>query len=211
MIKMLLPLSIALLFTGCTALHQSSPVAAVYDFGSLYASPAGQSSQLPQLPQSLKRSLMITDADAPSWLNTTAIHYRLLYHNPAQTYTYANSRWIAPPAALFTQQLRNRIASQLHEPVTKDSSTAKTGHVLNIELEEFVQLFDTAADSRVVIGLRASLIERNSRKLLAQRDFSVSENAPAADAAGAVAALNAASHRLINEMIGWINDAALPD
>ena len=82
--------------------------------------------------------------------------------------------------------------------------------MLDIELKELVQLFETATDSHVVFGLRASLIERNSRKLLAQKDFSISEKAPSADAAGAVFAMSVASNHLLNELVDWLN-AVSPD
>lgn len=207
MTKALILILIVCLFPACTtALHKSQPATATYDFGMQHAPHA---KQIPQQPQLQRKSLLVADATTPSWLDNTAIHYRLLYHNPTQSYTYANSRWIATPAALLTQQLRNRIVTGTQEHVIKDSSPAKADHVLQVELEEFTQLFDTISESRIVIGLRASLIERNTRKLLAQKDFSTTEKTPSADAAGAAFALSVASNRLINELVDWLT-AELP-
>lgn len=201
MIKALVLILILHLLPGCAVFHKSPAAISIYDFG-LQQSQQTQHKLQPSPQQ--RKSILIANATTPPWLDNTAIHYRLLYHNPAQSYHYANSRWIAPPAALLTQQIRDRVVSTTNEQVIKDSSTAKTDYILHIELEEFVQAFDTAKDSHVVIGLRASLIERNSRYLFAQKDFNIKEKTPTADAAGAVSALGAASNQLINELIGWL-------
>ena len=205
MTRILLLLAIICLLPGCTVLHKSQPTA-VYDFG-IQTPPSSQPSVQPA--QLRKHSLLVADTTAPVWLDSKAIHYRLLYHNPTQSYTYASNRWIATPAALITQQLRNRIAAGTQEQVIKDNSIATADHVLHTELEEFSQVFDTATDSRIVTSLRASLIERNTRKLLAQKDFNITAKAPSADAAGAVSALSAATNQLLNELVNWLA-ATLP-
>lgn len=205
MSKISLPLLILCLISGCAFLHKSQP-AAIYDLGMQAATHAQQPSQQTQLR---RKSLLVADTAAPAWLDNTAIHYRLLYHNPAQSYAYANSRWIATPAALLTQQLRNRIVATTQERVIKDNSMAAADHVLHTELQEFSQLFDTASDSRIVIGLRASLVERNTRKVLAQKDFSITKKTPSANAPGAVSALSAANNQLLDELVDWLS-ATLP-
>lgn len=197
MIKTLFLILISYLLSGCIALHKSPPSVSVYDFG------MPEHTQNKQ-PSKHSKSILIADATAPSWLDNQAIHYRLLYHNPSQLYTYANSRWIAPPAAIFTQQIRDRVATHTNTQVIKNSSTAKADYILHIELEEFIQLFDSLKNSQVAIGLRASLIERNSRHLLVQKDFKIKVQTPTADAAGAVVALGTASNQLISELIEWI-------
>ncbi len=204
MTKILLFALILYSFSGCTTFHKTPSTIATYDFGRQHQ-PQNSSKQL----FTQKKSLLITDASVPSWLDNTAIHYRLLYHNPSQSYIYANSRWIAPPAAILTQKIRDRIIADTHEQVIKNNSTAKADYILHIELDEFVQVFDTINKSHVVIGIRASLIERNSRHLFAQKDFSVKEQTPTADAAGAVFSLTSASNHLINELVEWLT-AQLP-
>ena len=186
---------------GCVSFNKSQPRVSIYDFGMQQTQTTKLISQ-----QALqhRKSLLIADATAPSWLDNNAIHYRLLYQNPTQSYTYASSRWIAAPAALLTQQIRNHIVASTSEQVIKDNSTAKADYALHIELEEFTQLFDTMDASHIVIGLRASLVERNTRKLLAQKDLSLAEKTPTADAAGAVFALSSASNQLINELVAWL-------
>ncbi len=185
--------------TGCASLHIPPTTLATYDFG-----PQHQPSNSTQPFLQQKKSLLIADATAPTWLENTAIHYRLSYHNPSQSYTYASSRWIAPPAAILTQKIRDRIVADTQAQVIKNSSTAKADYILHIELDELIQVFDAMNESHVVMSIRASLIERNSRHLFAQKDLSVKEQAPTADAAGAVFALSSASNQLIQELIAWL-------
>ncbi len=202
----LLLILVAYLLAGCVASNKSPSAISIYDLGRQQAQP-GQ--QMPQQSLQKSKSLLIVDATAPAWLDNNAIHYRLLYHNPTQTYTYANSRWIAAPAALLTQQIRNRIVASTNELVLKDNSTSKADYALHIELEEFTQIFDMTDASHIVIGLRASLVERNTRNLFAQKDFSITEKTPTADAAGAASAVGSASNQLIKELVDWLT-AELP-
>lgn len=206
MIRYLFLILITYCLSGCSALHKPPPSVSVYDFGipkSIQNKPQKFSKQ--------SKSLLIADATTPSWLDNHKIHYRLLYHNPSQLYAYANSRWVASPAALITQHIRDHVAINTNEQVIRSSSTAKADYILYIELEEFNQLFDTERDSRVAINLRVSLIERNSRYLLSQRDFRIQEQAPSADAAGAVIALGSATNQLITELTNWLTVKLSPN
>lgn len=204
MIKRLTLIFTLLFLTGCVMWHKPTTIS-VFD---LSASPHRQHISPPAHWPSGK-SILIVDATAPAWLDNTTIHYRLAYHNPTQSYSYAHSRWIAPPAAILTQKIRNRIASDTTGSVIKNNSMAKADVLLNTELTEFVQIFDGTHDSHVVINLRASLVDRTSRQLLAQKDFTIQEAAPSADATGAVASLSSSSDRLIGELIQWLS-ALLP-
>ncbi|MEE9580644.1 MAG: hypothetical protein V3V74_04950, partial [Nitrosomonadaceae bacterium] len=55
-----------------------------------------------------------------------------------------------------------------------------------------------------VIRLRASLVHRSSRSLQAQRNFSIKQAAPTANAAGAVQALTESSDKLTEDLITWL-------
>ncbi|MEK7768668.1 MAG: ABC-type transport auxiliary lipoprotein family protein, partial [Pseudomonadota bacterium] len=149
-------------------------------------------------------SLLVAEATAPAWLDSQAIQYRLAYHDPAQTHSYANSRWAAAPAALLTQRIRSRITAVTNSGVVSAGDGVRADYALRLELEEFSQVFDTVEQSRVVVRLRASLVERGTRRLLIQRNFSVEQVAPAADATGAVHALTEAGDRLTGDLIDWL-------
>ncbi|SEF98851.1 ABC-type transport auxiliary lipoprotein family protein [Nitrosomonas ureae] len=199
--QMLLLIFTIFLLTSCTGLHKPQLAISTYAFGMQHL-PLIE--QVPDQPHLHRKSLLIADAATLTWLDNTAIHYRLIYHNPSQSYAYANSRWIATPATLLTQQIRNRIVTSTPEQVIRDSGIVKPDYILQIELNEFIQLFDAADSSHAVVSIRVSLIEYNSRKLFAQKDFSATESTPSADAAGAVFALSSASNKLINELVNWL-------
>jgi len=204
--NLLITISALCFFSGCVAVQKAPQVIAIYDFSK--RSPSQHSSKT---FQTQKKSLLITDAAVPAWLDNTAIHYRLLYLNPAQSYSYANSRWIAPPAAILTSKIRDRIIADTQGQVIKNNTIANADYTLHIDLDELIHAFDTPNDSHVEIGMRASLIERGARRLLAQKDFKVQQKSPSANAEGAVFALSAASDQLIDELIEWLALQLPPD
>ncbi|MBX3630363.1 MAG: membrane integrity-associated transporter subunit PqiC [Nitrosomonas sp.] len=192
-----------LLLTGCTVIPKPDSSTAIYNFAVYAPSPVERPEQ--HIVKNGKK-ILIPQITAPSWLDTPAIHYRLAYHNAAQSYTYANSRWSSPPAFLLTQQIKQKIAADTHHLVIKDSSVAIVEYELHIEIEEFSQIFNTLSDSYVSIRFRASLVN-NAHRLVAQKIFSTSHATATADAAGAVDSFTIASNRLMNELVEWLNSA----
>ncbi len=192
-----------LLLTGCTVIPRPDPSTAIYNFAVNTPPPTQQPEQ--HIVKNGKK-ILIPQVTAPLWLDNPAIHYRLAYHSAAQSYTYANSRWSSPPAFLFTQQIKQKIAADTHHLVIKDSSVAIVEYELHIEIEEFSQIFNTLADSYVSVRFRASLVN-NAHRLVAQKIFNTTHATATADAAGAVDSFTAASNRLMNELIEWLNFA----
>ncbi|MEO8992389.1 MAG: ABC-type transport auxiliary lipoprotein family protein, partial [Nitrosospira sp.] len=168
---------------GCVSPRMQTPTA-VYDFGSLRLT--ASSNPETHGTARLQASLLVADATAPAWLDSTAIHYRLAYYELAQTYTYASNYWASPPAILLTQWIRSRIAGISDGGVMSAGDNVQTDYILRLELEEFTQVFDTADQSRAIVKLRASLINRGTRSLAAQRSFHIEQAAQAPNAAGAV-------------------------
>ena len=187
---------------GCATLRTQTSTA-VYDFGLQRLTTSANQAEAPS-DMRLQASLLVTDATAPTWLDSTAIHYRLAYYDLAQTHAYATNRWASPPAALLTQWIRSRIAGISDGGVMSAADSVQTDYILRLELEEFTQVFDTADQSRGVVKLRASLINRSTRTLEAQRSFHIEQTAPTPNAAGAVRALAEASDRLIGDLLGWL-------
>ena len=192
----------AIMLIGCAGPRTVAPVA-VYDFGSQRFSVDVNSSETAERLR-LPASLLIAEATAPAWLDSTAIQYRLAYDDLAQSHAYASHRWAASPATLLTQRIRNRIASASQGAVVSTADGARTDHMLRLELGEFTQVFDTPDQSRVVVRFRASLIDRATRSVLAQRSFSVEQPAPSPNAKGAVHGLTNSSDKLIADLIGWL-------
>ena len=189
---------------GCSAPRAQAPVA-IYDFG-MQRLAAVPGTIKTSGDMRLRASILVPDALAPVWLDSTAILYRLAYQDLAQVYAYASSRWAATPATLLTQRIRSRIAMVNDDGVVSATEGARTDYALRLELEEFTQIFDTTDQSRAIVKLRASLIDRRTRLLLSQRSFSIEQSAPAPNASGAVRALTEASDNLVGSLIGWLGE-----
>lgn len=192
-IRMLLGVALLLAGTGC-ALHQSRDQPATYDFGPPPAERAAV-----RIPA----AILIVPVTAPSWLDSNAIVYRLNYDDPARRRIYAASRWAATPAALLTQRLRNRFALSARAVLTP-GDRADAVYALQVDLDDFSQSFDAPDSSRVDLQLRASLIDVDSHRLVAQKSFSLQRAAPTPNAPGAVSALAAVADRAADELTRWV-------
>ena len=182
-----------LVLGACTIGPPPKDPPATYDLGPPGAGAAANSG--------IRATLLVPSIAAPVWLDHAGIAYRLGYHDLARHQVYANSRWVAAPAALLTQRLRNRISAVAAGVVTSGEGV-RADYALHLELEDFSQFFETPAMSRVSVAARASLVRMSDRSLRAQRSFAVQRSA-APDAAGAVAALGEASDELIRELLQW--------
>ena len=155
---------------------------------------------MPALPP-----LALADVQAPEWLDTPAIYYRLAYASELQPRRYANSRWSMPPAQLFAQRLKARIG-QAGGALLAASDGAVGVPVLRLEADEFSQVYDSPEHSAGLVEMRLSVLD--GRRLLGQRSFTRRVSTQTADAAGGVAALAQASDAVIGDMLQWL--ASLP-
>src|ERR1019366_9328244 len=89
------------LFGACAT--KSEPLS-LYDLGPLRAASSGQT------PTSGLPPLSIAEVNAPAWLDSPMMYFRLAYANDQQPRPYASSRWTMPPAQLFGQRLKSRLA-----------------------------------------------------------------------------------------------------
>lgn len=171
---------------------------ALYDLGPLPAQPVAA-------PAAALPAISIAEVQAPAWLETPAMYFRLGYADRHQPQPYANSRWTMPPAQLFGQRLKARVA-QAGGVVLAASDGATNVPVLRVEAEEFIHSFDSPEQSSGRITVRASVF--TGRTWVAQRTFSRQVRAPSADATGGADALAAASDAVIADMMSWL--AGLP-
>ena len=191
-------LLLATLLAGCAA-----PAArlAVFDFGPGATSPL-VSNRMARVP------LMLSDVEASSALDSTAVLYRLLYSDAQQLRPYAQARWSMPPAQLLRQRLRESLGQQRSVLAPGDAMIAGT-LVLRLELEEFSQLFESAQSSTALVRVRATLSRSGSpARLLAQTSFVQQQPGRSADAAGGVQALAQASDALVLQMDEWLQQIA---
>lgn len=130
------------------------------------------------------------DVTTPAWLGGSAMEYRLLYADAARRLEYSESRWAAPPAELLKQSLEHRLA-------------AGGGRCrLRIDLDEFIQVFDSPQSSRVVVEGRVTLLM--DQDVLGERGFGLSPTAPAANAKGGVVAAAVAINTLGDDLATWL-------
>lgn len=191
-------LFLSMLATGCSLLTPTPTSFAVYDFGPSSTYAAAPSSAPSQIP------VQVATIEAPIWLEGQAIRYRLAYYDPARTYVYANSQWAASPSELLTERIRQNFSANT-EPKS-DENRSFANYLLKITLEEFMQIFDTADSSHVVIYIRAALHKSDHHQPIATRNFSKKLLTPTADAAGAVVSFITASDSLADELVQWTSD-----
>jgi cholesterol transport system auxiliary component len=123
------------------------------------------------------------------------MQYRLAYRNAAEIAAFATRRWAATPAEMFRKQLLRAAG----EKAGKCS--------LDIEIEEFTQVFSAKEASDARIELRAWLGSGAIR--VATRGWNIVEPNAGADAVSGAAAFARAADRAIGELGRWI--AAQPD
>lgn len=139
-------------------------------------------------------NVWLAGVTAPAWLDDPGISYQLSFRDPNRRALYRDSRWIAPPASLFAERLRERLAA----------SHATGTRTLHIELQEWTQIFSDPTHSDVLVRFRASLLPLSPEGTAQSKEFSVRLAAPAANAQGAVAGLSAASDEALDALGVWL-------
>jgi len=180
---------ITLLFASCLS-QPNAPEPTLYDLG---MAPAGEATHL---ATSSRSASVRVRTSARSWLDHTAMHYRLGYVDDMRTLSYAYARWIAPPAELVAQRLRHKLV----ENGARTSVGSASAPELEIELQEYVQVFDTPTRSfgRVTLDVRLSGASPG------EASFTEHAAAPTPDAAGGVRALAAATDAIVARIVDWI-------
>lgn len=158
---------------------------AVYDFG---PPPSVGSAPVP-------RSELTIEVRAPLWMDALDIAYRLAYAEPARLRDYTQARWAGPPAQLMQQRLTRQLGA-------RPSGQGGASCVLRIDIDEFVQIFESAATSYGVLQGRAQLLDRR-RALLKSYEFRIEKPAPTPDSRGGVAALTAVVDQLGLDLAAW--------
>ena len=177
------------LLPGCASIKK--PQAELYDMGLATAA-----ANMPALPP-----MALAEVNAPEWLDSPAIFYRLAYAKARQPRPYADSRWSMSPAQLFAQRLKSRM-SQAGGTLLSASDGATGIPLLHLDADEISQVFDSPESSSGLVAMRLSVL--NGRRLLGQKSFVRRMPAPSADAAGGVEAIAAASDAVIADMLQWL-------
>lgn len=179
------PLLCLVLMLGACVKPAELAAPALHDLG-----PSGSTA-----PLVLKLPLRKIEVQPPIWLNTPAMQYRLAYQQSSRRYAYADNRWAAPPAQLLETRLARRIAL----------GTGAARCKLTVRLDEFVQVFDSASASRVLIAGEWILVGERVQDTVARQSFEIALPSASPDSAGGVAALAQASDRLAEMAQRWLN------
>ena len=147
-------------------------------------------------------AIIVADATGPASLDTERMHYRLLYADARQSRPYAYNQWTSTPLQLITQRMKAHIA-QAGVKVLSTTYSAASVNLLRLEVDDFAQNFETATQSSGQISLRASVFR--SHRLVDQKTFTRSAQAPSADAAGGARALADAADALAADILVWLN------
>jgi cholesterol transport system auxiliary component len=188
----LLAALLAALALGACSLAPVAPAKAVYDLGPAPDASAGSGGPL---------AWRIADVTAPPWLGGDGIAYRLAYEQPLRLQHYRDSIWAAPPAALLTQRLRERLDAPA-------GCATRPAALLAVNLDEFEQVFASPASSRVVLRLHATLWPAGATGPTLQQHWRLERPAATPDAAGAVRGLAQAVDELLPQLAGWLAASA---
>jgi ABC-type uncharacterized transport system auxiliary subunit len=162
----------------------------------------GPESSAPSDPAPLSQvQLVVYDVSAPTWMDGTAMYYRLAYQNAAVPLPYAKSEWVMSPSALLTERLRSRAAVRADDGPRLVGAHTASVYRLHSELLEFEQIFDASNRSHGVLRLRATL---EGEGTWAQRTFAIDRRAPTPNAAGGVTALTECSDELARLLEEWV-------
>lgn len=148
-------------------------------------------------------SLRIARIEMPAWLRGTGLYYRLAYHHDNAIAAYADSDWVAPPAAMLEHRLRDALAGGGWRAVLGPASNVPADFTLHVSVDDFSQLFTSPGESFGVLDATVTLAGANDA-LIAQRRFRFRVAAPSADAAGGVRALDVASRDFSRELRDWL-------
>lgn len=177
-----------LLLAGCSVLPKSAPPQATYDLGPPPAKPV----------KTLPATMQLGQVTAPGWMNDTGMLYRLDYANATRVRAYAQSRWVAPPAALFEQRLQAFYNTQSSQGSDNNVNTR-----VALRLVRFEQVFTAPKEAHADLRLQVTVYDRDDA-LVAQRTFSGQEPCVTPDAEGGVKALSKLSDRVIRHLLTWL-------
>ncbi|MDO9600348.1 MAG: ABC-type transport auxiliary lipoprotein family protein [Azoarcus sp.] len=186
--RFILPTLIVLL-SACNGIGIPPKPVAIYDLG-LIASRSLPADAVPSRIQFL----------APTWLEVSAMQYRLEWDQPLRRRAFADSRWAAKPPEMLARALDRAVRS---------NGTATSECRLRIELDEFIQIFEAEDRSKVELVARASWLPARSEAALARKEFRLSQPAdPTAE--GGVAAYRELAAQFSDQLALWLSELDPP-
>ncbi|MBC3937015.1 membrane integrity-associated transporter subunit PqiC [Undibacterium sp. CY7W] len=185
----LLTLFAVISISACSS--NPTPVKQQFDLGPVVAA---QIKQVTPAPASLR--FVLADIQASTALDSQAMLYRLQYDNAQQLKAYAYARWSMPPAQLIQQRIKQQVSAAGGLVLQRNQASADIP-LLQLELDEFSQVFSSVSNSHVQLNMRALMSKAG--KVLRHRQFQI--QLPAGnDAAAGAHAMQQAVDQLILEL-----------
>jgi cholesterol transport system auxiliary component len=185
-------MTVAVLAVGCAPLQPRIDEVTLYV---LAAEPA-HTAQLP------RRDIVIEVAFPRAWPGTDTAQIAYV-RKPYELDYFAASRWADTPARMLGPLLARALEQTgSFSAVIQTSTAVRADYRLDTEIVRLRQDFG-AQPSRVELALRAQLSDIRGKRVVASRRFEEIENAPSEDAAGGVAAANAALGRALERIAAF--------
>jgi cholesterol transport system auxiliary component len=195
--------ALGLMATGCVSLDigkDTAPQAQfrIVDGGSGAAATASRSNG---------RNLIVSPQPSASIDDSYALAYSRL---PNQRAAYQFATWSDRPSNRLAQLLVERLAARrAFESVSLAGRGVAGDLLLNVSVNDFYH--DAAASPGTArVEVAAELIDRNTRKLLARQRFAATAPVAEANSAAAAAALSAASTKVLDDLVVWVEARATP-
>jgi hypothetical protein len=169
------------MLSACSGLPKQVAQPALYDFG------------IASNNQQAVVQVKLGQIESAPGLDGHEMRYRLAYQDPSRVFAFNESRWAILPADLLAQRIQSSWV------FSNDAQCS-----LNITLDVFDQVFDSATTSRGVVQLHAELVNianRNAPRL--STVVKVEKSSASADAKGGVTALMAATDEAIAGLQKW--------
>jgi len=195
MSKVLAVAALALGLAGCAGLGNVAPAPQVLDVGQ---------SQEPKVRLPARAPIVIQAVETAPLLRGDGVIWREKGSQEPQA--YASFQWASPPADLFAQRLRSRLA--VEGPVVQNNVSGSLPE-LSVTLERFEQVFDPSARhtgspaSSGDIAVRAVLTRGGT--VVDQLRLAYSIPAASADAAGGARALRAGVDAVAESIAQWLS------
>jgi cholesterol transport system auxiliary component len=175
-------LIVALFIAGCSL--RGNGVTGIFDLGLAPATDA-------------TAEVAIADVEVPPWLDTTDMHYRLLWRDRQSLQPFAESRWAGTPAAMLTLRLRQAFNSSADHG-------ARARCVLHVRLDEFSQVFNSETSSRGLLQAHVTLSVKDATDRGSSRDWRIEQPAESINASSGAAALAIATREFTQSLHSWV-------
>ena len=190
------------LATGCSALRPAAVEQPYfYSLDSVHKEASGTSPKL----KSNAPTLIVNPPHSASGFSSQRIVYVREAH---QLEYYAHSEWIDSPARMLAPLIADTVGnSGTFRAVVRTPSAADGDLRLDTEIVR-LQHELAASPSRVRFTLRATLVDNNTRAVLASQEFDETVTATSETPYGGVLAANQAVQIVLGQLAGWCAETA---